>query len=380
MGVVINLKQFQTTVSSESTCLVINSRQSKRPCGADEWVKATKDAISQYYANESIFLTSIGMNSWELAVHLVNIIGGRQIIVLPPDLAEYGFSSTTDLLQCFKLDKNRTLLMVLDNSGQLPVGEWQQSRDEFLLGNAGKIVPVSIRPAGRLQSLLEKSNGTIDGSFRIPYRKPIDRVNYDWNRAKLSSKIGSGWGGLTHWTRSSFNPPEPQGHYDFYRAILNSDSYPFSALHTLERILQQGRILASSRFIRGGHFVVSLTAQDPTEAIKLMRWRKRYAYYSFEPYGIGISAAFARRLGIRPVSYGSVDEFNSLAECDRPFFQNSGSVVADWQPEAEWRHVGDLNLRTIPPEMMRVYTYRESEIERLRGLTPCDVVSLTVGD
>ncbi len=61
-------------------------------------MKATKNAISQYCSRESLFLTSIGMNSWELTVHLVNILGGRQIIVIPPDLTEYGFFSTDDFL------------------------------------------------------------------------------------------------------------------------------------------------------------------------------------------------------------------------------------------------------------------------------------------
>ena len=380
MGVVINLEQFQTKVSSGDVCLVLNSRQSKRPCGADEWVKATKNAISQYCSQESLFLTSIGMNSWELAVHLVNILGGRQIIVLPPDPTEYGFLSTDDFLQSFKLDEQRTSLLILDISENQPSEQWPQIRDEFLLANARILVPVSIRPSGRLQSLLEQSGASVDGSFRTPYRKPIDWAHYDWNHIRLNPRIGDGWDGLTHWTRSSFRPLEAEDHYDFYSAILDSDNYPFSALHVLERILQDGRILASSRFIRRGYQVVSFTAQDPTEAIRLMRWRKRYAYYSFEPYGISIDASFAHRLGIRPVSYGTVADFNLLPEANRPFFQNTGSEVAEWRPEAEWRHVGDLNLQDIPPKMMRAYTYRESEIEGLLALSPCEVVSLTIGD
>lgn len=380
MGVLISLEQFQTTVSDEQTCLILNSRQSKRPCGADEWVAATKDAISHYSSRESLFLTSIGMNSWELTVHLVNILGGRQIIVIPTDLTEYGYFSIDDFLRSFRLDEERTSLLILNSSKDQPSEEWPQARDEFLFASARILVSVSVRPSGRLQSLLANSNGIVDSSFRTHYRKPTDRVHYDWNGINLNPRVGDGWDGLTHWTRSGFSPLETGDHFDFYSAILESKGYPFSALHILERILQDGRILASSRFIRGGYPVVSLTAQSPIDAIKLMRWRKRYAYYSFEPYGISIDASFAHRLGIRPVSYGTVADFDSLPEPDRPFFQNAGSEVAEWRPEAEWRHVGDLNLRDIPPEMMRVYTYRESEIEGLRALSPCEVVSLTIGD
>lgn len=380
MGVVINLEEFQSAVSRDKTCLILNSRQSKRPCRADEWVKATKSAISQYCSQESLCLTSIGMNSWELALHLVNISGGRQIIVIPPETTEYGCASISDFLRNFRLDEGRTSLLILDNFRNQTSREWPQSRDEFLISCARILVPVSVRPSGRLNSLIEQSGATIDSSFRTPYRKPFDLVHYNWNRTRLNPQIGDGWKCLTHWTRSAFSPLETGDHYDFYRAILESNDYPFSALHILEQILREGRIRASSRFIRGGYRVVSLTAQEPTEAIKLMRWRKRYAYYSFEPYGISISASFARQLGFQPVSYGTIADFDLLPEPDRPFFQNAGSDEADWQPEVEWRHVGDLNLQDIPPEMMRVHTYRESEIEKLRGLSPCEVVSLTIGD
>lgn len=380
MGILISLEQFQTIASDEQTCLILNSRQSKRPCAADEWVTATKQAIRHYCSQDRLFLTSIGMNSWELAVHLINILGGRQIIAIPSDLTAHGHNSLTDFLWSFRLDEERTSLLILDNPRNQPVEEWQQARDEFLIASAGTLVPVAIRPSGRLQALVEKSNGQIDSSFRASYRKPTDWVHYDWHCTKLNPQIGKDWNGLTHWTRSTFGPFDTEDHYHFYGAVLESNDYPYSALHILERILQEGRILASSRFIRGGHRVVSLTSQEPTEAINLMRWRKRYAYYSFEPYGIGFSDSFARQVGIRPVSYGTVADFDLLSESGRPFFQNAGSEVAEWRPEAEWRHLGDLNLREVPPEMMRVYTYRESEIEKLQELTPCKVMTLTVGD
>ncbi len=380
MGVLINREQFQMIVSGDETCLVLNSRQSKRPCRADKWVTATEQAIRHYCSRNCLFLTSIGMNSWELAVHLVNIYGGRQIVVIPSDLTEYGYDTTDDVLRKFRLDDRRTRLTALHESESSDQESWPQRRDEFLIANAQILVPVAVRPSGRLQSLLDQSNAMFDDSFRIPYHRSVDRVRYDWNRVKLNLPVSYGWNGLTHWTRSAFGPFDSEDHCDYYSAILKSNSYPYSAIHILEQIMRDRRIRASGRFIRGGYRVVSLTALKPTEAIELMRWRKRYAYYSFEPYGIALDAAFASHLGCRPVQYGTPSEFNSLGELDRPFFQNAGSEVAEWRPEAEWRHIGDLNLQDVPAEMMRIYTYRESEMEKLQRMAPCQVITLTVGD
>lgn len=380
MGVLISDQQLQNLLRTERACVILNSRQSKRPCGSDEWVMATRKAIEVQCSRNCLFLTSIGMISWELTVHLVNLCQGRQIIVVPADLAEYGYATLDHILRGFRLDEMRTYVHVLDRDRNIPAVEWPKFRDEFVIRHARKLVPVALRPSGRLQSLLEKTVAEIDSSFCIRYRKPVDTIRYDWSRMKLNPGLRDNWNYLTHWTRSTFFPPTTEDRFVYYNAILNSTDYPGSAFHVLQRILTAGRIHASGRFIRGGYRVVSLTELAPTAAIKLMRWRRRYAYYSFEPYGIAIKSAYALSIGCRPVAYGKRHEFELMPESDRPFYQNIGSPVAEWQPEAEWRHCGDLEIGSTPAEMLRVITHRESEIDELRKLCDREIVALTVGN
>lgn len=380
MGILINREQFLSITQFNRACLILNSRQSKRPCASDEWISGTDAAVRYYVSQDRLFLTSIGMNSWELVVHLVKVHGGRQVITIPSCLPEHGFDSPDDLLRKFRLSAERTHLFLLNVTENTGPDSWPQLRDNFLVTTAPLVAPVSVRPSGRLESLLSSNEAEIDKSFRVRYRKPVDRVRYDWNQVKLNPDLANNWSLLTHWTRSAFSALPASDHFDFYDAILNSGDYPYSAPHILEKILADCQVQASNRFIRGGYPVVSMTAQPPCEAIKLMRWRKRYAYYSFEPYGVAIEHSVATDLGCRPVLYGTVADFDALPEADRPFFQNIGSDSSDWQPEDEWRYVGTLNLQEIPPEAMRVITYRESEVEKLQDKCHCKVIAMTIGD
>ena len=380
MGSLTNREQFESMTQSDRSCLILNSRQSKRPCGVDAWVTATDAAIRKYSTLQYLFLTSIGMNSWELTLHLVNIHGGRQIITIPPDMNEYGFDSSGDLLREFRLAPERTYLHVLTEPDCSKTVPWSRLRDEFLTEKAQLLVPVSVRPLGRLESLLSSAKHEIDSSFRVQYLKPVDRVRYDWNQIRLNPHLDELGTFLTHWTRSVFGPPASMDHFDFYDSVQRSGDYPFSARHILERILTEQLVRASSRFIRRGYRVVSFTALNPSDAVKLMRWRRRYGYYSFEPYGIAVESSIAANLGCRPVLYRTIEDFKALQESDRPFFQNIGSESADWQPEAEWRCVGDFDLGEIPVESLRVITYRESEIDRLQEKCECEVIPLTIGD
>ena len=64
-------------------CVILNSRQSKRPCNRDDWVTATARAVDGVIRQGLTVITSTGLNTWELTAHLVNIGRGQQIVVLP---------------------------------------------------------------------------------------------------------------------------------------------------------------------------------------------------------------------------------------------------------------------------------------------------------
>ncbi|MGB5107964.1 MAG: hypothetical protein WBP42_14760 [Candidatus Zixiibacteriota bacterium] len=369
----ISPDQFFRDVSAAKTCVLLNSRQSRRPSARDNWVQATETTVHSLKDENYLFLTSIGQNTWELVLHLVNRLGYRQIIVVPQQLDEYGFSSPAELMSSFRLSPDRAQLFRLDS---VDAETWPNRRDEFLAAHARVLVPISLRPDGNLAKLVARRPACVNDSFRAGYCKSVDSVHYDWRSMTFSRELSGEWDYLTHWTRSAQGPLLGQDRFSYYDSILKSSTFPGSAFHALLHILEENRIRASNRFIRGAYPVVSLTALRPPDALPLMRWRRRYGYYSFEPYGIAFRKVIAGSFGCREVRYGTIDEFKQMPEVDRPFFQNAGSEVADWRPEAEWRSLGDIDLNQIPVESVRVLAFRPDEACILRKICPYQVLSV----
>lgn len=379
MGYIISSDQLNNLLSQQRSCVLLNSRQSKRPCRLDSWVEATVSAVSKLAAAKCLFLTSLGMNTWELAIHLVNRCGGKQVIIIPADLKAVGFDSIDEVICSFRLDTTRTSLAVLGLPEERDLADWPHYRDSFLSSLPTTLVPISLRPGGNLEELLRSTGNRVEAAYRTLYRKPVDRVRYDWSSTPVSPLLPSEWPFLTHWTRSADGPLSGQDLCEYYDSLLESAEYPGSAFNSLSRMLKENRIRASARFIRGEYPVVSFTSLHPREALGLMRWRRRYAYYSFEPYGIAVDTEIARQGGCREVRYASAADYEFLSQIDRPFFQNAHSAVADWRAEAEWRHVGDLLLPELPENAIRIVVYREIEARLLRARCPYQVVAL-VGD
>jgi hypothetical protein len=90
----------------------------------------------------------------------------------------------------------------------------------------------------------------------------------------------------------------------------------------------------------------------------MVRFRARYARYSFEPYAIAIDEQAAVRCGARAVRYGAI------GGDDARFMQGSG-VAGHWEAEREWRIVGDLDLRCLAPSEVLVVTATDSEAREL---------------
>ncbi len=354
---------------------VINSRQSKRPCRKDRWVEGTCRAVTAYAERGAVFVTSTGMNTWELVVYLVGKLGGWQVILAEPSC------QADEIIKSFELEPKRTLILDPLDSERGVAFDFPHKRDELAASLANVVVPVSIRPQGFFEKTLDTalSRGKkVDSSFETTYSTASDQSHYDFEANRLNRSLSVSWNYLTHMTRSHHGHLPSETAADFYRDLLATDEYPRSALRVLQRIVRESCIRASHRFIRGRYDVVSLTAHDPIAATKLMRWRRRYVYYNFEPYGIAITRAAALNCGIRPVVYGDEAAFESLTEFERPFFQMAGSKVADWTPEAEWRHRGDFRLDDVPPDQVRVVVYRPEDVSLISAACDFEVVSLTL--
>lgn len=109
-----------------------------------------------------------------------------------------------------------------------------------------------------------------------------------------------------------------------------------------------------------------------------MRWLPKRVSWNFEPYGVAIRKEAASRIGIRPVIYGYDDDYELLANPDRPYFQSRGRKDVDWSMEREWRHIGDLDLSKIPPEDLIFLIWRKGEADLLRKITKSEVLILSV--
>jgi hypothetical protein len=363
-------------------CVILNSRQSKRPCNRDDWVTATARAVDYTVRQGLTVITSTGLNTWELTAHLANVGRGRQVLVLPSLDNESIPSVITQTMDDFKLDPARCLFVAPSSDtvpGKSAKNSWPK-RDLLAVELADVVLPVSIRPGGNFDRLLDQAKVAekeIGNDFRVDYRPPVDRVRYDFAECAVNPILNDqNWRYIIHWTRSSHTPYPAESRFEFYRDILGSDTYCRSAFYTLAQITIDKTIRSTNRFIRGGYQVVSFSALEPPEAVKLMRWRRRYVCYSFEPYGVAIRTDIAIAAGLRPVIYGDDDLYSQLFDSDRPFFQNRGSEISDWRPEAEWRCLGDLNLQSLPADGIKLITYTSHEAAALQQLTKHEVIPL----
>ena len=362
--------------------VLLNSRQGKRPCRADSWVQATLHAVERLVAADTLFITSVGYNTWEFVLHAVNVAGGKQQILLPP--GENIKTAAEAVLADFRLDPARTSFGIVE--ARRPKGArsdkwWWPERDRLALALADRIVAISLRPLSSFTRWVTEAPALgkqVDERFRVEYQPVQDKVGYDFTQARLNPCFFEHWDYLTHWTRSSLGRLPGESSFEFYHAICESDRYPRAAVDVLHRILDEKLLRASSRFLRAGGRAVAFTSQNPLDAVKLMRWRRRYVCYSFEPYGVAIRRDIARELGIRPVIYGPAERYATLSDMDKPYFQNQGKAGADWLPEFELRHLGDLDLKRIPGEALKVIVHSEQDRQYLPADLPSEVIALTI--
>lgn len=343
---------------------------------------STKAAVESLRDTGEVLLTSVGLNTWELTLHLANLAGVPQIVILPdgPDIP----ARIKGIKEDFCLAEEKVSFLLLDLSKlKKSTGQkwWWPARDAVAVELADRIMPVSLRKGSKLAALLEAVTGSdkvVDDSFRCPHKGGGDRVSYKFDRARLNPVFASGWPYVTHWTRSAQGPLPGERSCDFYSDLLAADRYPRAAIDVLSRIVVEQKLRASGRFLREGRRAVAFTSQNPIDAIDLMRWRRRYVYYNFEPFGIAIEKSVAREIGIRPVIYGPASKYDKLEPADRPYFQNQGIGDADWLEEYELRCLGDVDLGSLPSDAVRLIVYGKQDIENLPANLPYEVIPLMI--
>jgi len=372
--------------------VILNSRQSRTPTGNDPWVISTLKAVHHAVDRGLTIISSLGLNTWELVTWAAGNYGGRILVYVPyPYHKNIGGGMvapiddqmvlTETILREYDLNPSRTNFRFPDAPASTGTRKscWP-IRDEETVSLADTIYPISIRPGGNLAALMTRigSNKKICEEFCIPYQRGKKQAAPIVNGQPISDALAdNSWPYITHWTRAADGKWPGETAASYYRDLTQScDTYPRSGLATLQRIIREQRLRASTRNIRGGLSVVSFSALPPGNAVKLMRWRKRFVRWSFEPYGMGIKKDFALATGVRPVIYGTPEDYHALIEGDRPFFQNRGARGGDWEPENEWRHFGDLDLNIIPADQLMIIVRSPEEKTQVELTTEVKVLSL----
>ncbi len=184
---------------------------------------------------------------------------------------------------------------------------------------------------------------------------------------------------LIHWTRQSTGPWPGQPYREFLDDLLfRSPTRGQGGLSTLKRILAQQVIRGTNTLSRGTEKVTCLTSTPLSQYADRRIFRSHLSRWDFEHYGLAIDCEFLKKLGARPVLYGTDTDWNRLSNLDRPFFQleTSTGTSIDWKAEKEWRVRGDLDLKKIPRHRAFVFVKTKQERTALQKHSRWPVVSV----
>ena len=156
---------------------------------------------------------------------------------------------------------------------------------------------------------------------------------------------------LVHCTRSRRGPWPDQSVSQFHDELLQSPwkEQP-SVLGTLQRILEQQRLIATNNFRRGKTETVCFSSKDLTELLSMRRFQSHLARWDWEPYGIMIDRDWLAINGARQVTYMDTTTAKKASGEAVEFCQviSNESGSQDWRDEQEWRIVGDIRLNQVP--------------------------------
>ncbi len=370
-------------LSRHSWTAILNSRQGRYLERGEEWIASTVSAVQHASQQGKIIVTSAGLNPWELTLWAAAKAGAPVLAVLPanPDEPEESLQRQLDDLanefSCPPGFISGAFFPATENR-RSPKTDWPE-RDRLVIRHADELRPISIRPGGNLEQLIQEASQrgkTINDDYRVEYK--ADRKSTDPRIPE--DRLGSwtttaDWPYLTHWTHTFGGPWPGEKKADYYAALLeDGNGNPRSARDTLQRILKDGWLLGSSLHMPQNRKTVGFTELPPAEAMKEIKYRKRFQRWSFEPYGLALDREKLKNLGARPVRYES--ESKNSGE-DDIFVQYQTSGRADWSGQREWRLPYDLDLSVFNEREGRVLVPSSKEKEKMEGVSRWPVFALT---
>lgn len=325
--------------------LLAVSAQGKYPRGSDKWVMALRKALGSLDPERNVLLSSLGLPGWDLTTFLGRRAGFRMKLVVPD--TENGGQKEAGLVEAFALDPER---LKIEYTGGVKGKAGWQLRDRCLFELAEMIIPVSVRPGGRMERFIQEASSAgkmIQVGFEVPWSASNWRPRYDFKGKMPNPELNILTDDcLIHWTHASSGPWPGELPACFLADLLaRPECYVRDALNTLAHIVEERIIRGSDLHMPGSECGVSLTSLTPAETIPLMRWRQRYVRYSLEPFGLAFRRPDMENLGARPVKYMEMKELRRTEE-DRFFCQNRGRRTL-WSAEQEWRLRGDIDFDSL---------------------------------
>jgi hypothetical protein len=250
-------------------------------------------------------------------------------------------------------------------------------RDQILIASANIIDVLQIRNNSLLASLLQN--------------KPTDHVRYlevntSTTKTVKFEPINSTrtiilpvWftceNYLGHWTRDCNGPWPDETRQHWINQLL--DEMPqsnHSALNTLRRIIESKTLTGASKTIHGKLPMTCFTRVSITQWPTNHVYRPHLQRWDFCPYGLLINRDWLQTQGLRPVSYGTQQQYNTLSTDDRRYFQiNEGSI--DWRVEQEERVAGDLDLCRATSNDIIFFTEHQADAQYLQASCRWPVLS-----
>jgi hypothetical protein len=199
---------------------------------------------------------------------------------------------------------------------------------------------------------------------------------------KLKEQLALDGEWLIHWTRTATKPLDGSSAENWLnRQLLPSFGEATGPLATLQQILQDGIIRASSDGLRGSKPMTCFSAVPLRELASRRRFQTHRARWDFEPYGLCIRRRTLEALGARPVIYGDDSLWQALPEPERPWFQQRfsgrGKRQIDWSDELEWRVTGDVRLTDFSRDDLVVFCGQQEDVTQLAPACTWPLITLT---
>lgn len=180
------------------------------------------------------------------------------------------------------------------------------------------------------------------------------------------------WEYLAHCTRGWRGALPQESEISYLLRLWHQGNTPSGhPLLTLIKILDDGYLRGTTWLTRGRDASVSLTAVPLKELLSRRSFRSHLGRWDWEPYGL----LFRRQhlTQARPVTYAPASEYQQLNPTDQAYFQPSDSKY-DWSAEKEWRVLGDINLRCLPPSAVTAFVRSRREAIQLARVSPFSVI------